>query len=118
MAETSKELSGLRKAAVLAVVLGPEKAAEAIARCELEEPEVERLAAEVARMKGVDEGLRRSVVQEFAKLSAGGEALEGLEAAHDLLRHTLGSKKADQGMSRGRQKRSGRPFGAPAALAR
>jgi len=109
-AETSKDLSGLRKAAVLAVVLGPEKAAEAIARCELEEPEVERLAAEVARMKGVDEGLRRSVVQEFAKLSAGGEAVEGLEAAHDLLRHALGPKKADQVMSRVRQKRPARPF--------
>ena len=116
MAETSKDLSGLRKAAVLAVVLGPEKAAEAIARCELEEPEVERLAAEVARMKGVDEGLRRSVVQEFAKLSAGGEAVEGLEAAHDLLRHTLGSKKADQVMSRVRQKRSARPFSSLAHL--
>ncbi len=116
MAETSKDLSGLRKAAVLAVVLGPEKAAEAIARCELEEPEVERLAAEVARMKGVDEGLRRTVVQEFAKLSAGGEAVEGLEAAHDLLRHTLGSKKADQVMSRVRQKRSARPFSSLAHL--
>ena len=115
-AETSKDLSGLRKAAVLAVVLGPEKAAEAIARCELEEPEVERLAAEVARMKGVDEGLRRSVVQEFAKLSAGGEAVEGLEAAHDLLRHALGSKKADQVMSRVRQKRSARPFSSLAHL--
>ena len=122
MAETSKNLSGLRKAAVLAVVLGPEKAAEAIARCELEEPEVERLAAEVARMRGVDEGLRRSVVQEFAKLSAGGGAgtpvgaAAGLEAAHDLLRHTLGSKKADQVMSRVRQKRSARPFSSLAHL--
>jgi len=115
-AETSKDLSGLRKAAVLAVVLGPEKAAEAIARCELEEPEVERLAAEVARIKGVDEGLRRSVMQEFAKLSAGGEAVEGLEAAHDLLRHALGSKKADQVMSRVRQKRSARPFSSLAHL--
>ena len=116
MAETSKDLSGLRKAAVLAVVLGPEKAAEAIAHCELEEPEVERLAAEVARIKGVDEGLRRTVVQEFAKLSAGGEAVEGLDAAHDLLRHALGSKKADQVMSRLSQKRSARPFASLAHL--
>jgi flagellar motor switch protein FliG len=108
--ETARDLSGLRKAAVLAVMLGPEKAAEAIAQGELEEHDVERLAAEVARLRGVDEVTRRAVAQEFGKLASSGEGVDGIEAAHDLLRHALGSKKADQVIARVRQRRPGRPF--------
>ena len=109
---TSQELSGLQKAAIVTVMLGPEQAAEAIVRCGLEEPEVERLAAEVARLKGVDEETRRAVLEEFAQLvAAGGEGMEGTAAAHELLRRALGAKKAEQAISRVRQRRRpGRPF--------
>ncbi len=108
--DTARELSGLRKAAVLAVMLGPEKAAEAIARGELQEYEVERLAAEVARLQGVDEATRRMVVQEFGRLTSTDSGVRGIEAAHELLRHALGAKKADQIIAQVRQKRPGRPF--------
>ncbi len=109
-AETARELSGLRKAAVLAVMLGPEKAAEAIARGELQEYEVERLAAEVARLQGVDENTRRTVVQEFGRLAALDGGVRGIDAAHELLRRALGAKKADQIIAQVKQKRPGRPF--------
>jgi flagellar motor switch protein FliG len=108
---STKEMSGLRKAAILTLMLGAEKSADAIARLELEEGDVERLAAEVARLKSVDAAARQAVADEFAKLAAAmGEGLEGMEAAHEILRHALGSKRADQVMARVRESRSTRPF--------
>lgn len=110
-AEIGKELSGLRKAAVLTLILGPEKAAEAIAKCELEESEVERLAAEVARLKGVDGPTRQAVVQEFARAAAGGGGgAEGMQAAHEILRSALGPERADQIIARVRESCAARPF--------
>ena len=96
---------------MLTLLLGPEKAAEAIAQCELEEPEVEKLAAEVARLKGVDAEVRRAVREEFARLAAAGDAeVEGLAAAQELLSRALGVQKAEQILTRVRGRKSARPF--------
>jgi len=115
--ETQSEMSGLRKAAVLTMMLGPEKAAEAVARCGLGESEVARLAAELARIGQMDDGTRQAVVEEFTHLAGGqGPGLGGLATARELLRRTLGPEKAEEIIVQVRPRRAGRPFSSLAEL--
>ncbi len=115
--ESGEELTGLRKAAVLAVMLGPEKAAEAISHSKLGQPEIERLAGEVARLEGVDEATQQAVAEEFRQLAAAGESQpQGVAAAEELLRRALGPEKAAEVMPWVRPRRSGRPFASLAQL--
>jgi flagellar motor switch protein FliG len=109
--DAERALSGLRKAAVLTVMLGPEKAAEAIEKSDLEESQVERLAGEVARLDRVDEEVRRAVSRDL-EAAAAAEASEvaGMAAAEELLRRALGSEKAAEIIPWVRPRRSARPF--------
>ncbi len=108
---TEREMNGLRKAAALAVMLGPEKAAEAIEKGGLDESQVERLAGEVARLDGLDDETRRAVGADLEAERAGGDAGGGVAAAEELLRRTLGEEKAARVMPWVRPRRSARPFG-------
>ncbi|UCC67348.1 MAG: hypothetical protein JSV79_09455 [Armatimonadota bacterium] len=106
-----RELSGLRKAAVLAVMLGPEQAAEAIEQSGLDESQVERLAAEMARLEMVDEETRRAVGKDFeATAEAAASEEGGMAAAEELLRRSLGSEKAAEIIPWVRPRRWARPF--------
>lgn len=117
MAEgTAGELSGLRKAAVLTLMLGPEAAAQVVEKSGLEDTQVERLAAEVARLEGVDEETRRSVGREFERTAAEGASTGGVAAAEELLRRALGEEKAAEIMPSVRPRRSARPFGSLAQV--
>lgn len=109
--DVERGMSGVRKAAVLTLMLGPEKAAEAIEKSDLEESQVERLAAEVARLDRVDEEMRRAVGREM-EAAAAAEASEvaGVAAAEELLRRALGSEKAAEIIPWVRPRRSARPF--------
>ena len=109
--DAGSALSGLRKAAVLTVMLGPEKAAEAIEKSDLEESQVERLAGEVARLERVDEEMRQAVARDL-EAAAAAEASEvaGMAAAEELLRRALGSEKAAEIIPWVRPRRSARPF--------
>ncbi len=117
MAEgATEELSGLRKAAVLTLMLGPEAAAQVVEKSGLEEAQVERLAAELARLEGVDEETRRSVGREFERTAAEGASSGGVAAAEDLLRRALGAEKAAEIIPWVRPRRSARPFGSLAQV--
>lgn len=109
--DTRREMSRLRKAAVLTLMLGPMKAAEAIEKSGLEESQVERLAAEVARLERVDEEMRQAVSRDMeAAATAAASEAGGVAAAEQLLRQTLGSEKAAEIMPWVRPRRTARPF--------
>jgi flagellar motor switch protein FliG len=94
------ELTGLRKAAILIVQLGQEKAARILA--ELKEGELEELVAEVARLSSVDSEVVDLVFEEFQDLIAARRyvAQGGLSYARELLEGGLGVERARDIMAR------------------
>jgi len=94
------EVSGLRKAAILLVQLGQEKAARVLA--EMREGELEELVAEVARLGSVDSSLVDSVFEEFHDLHEARQyvAQGGLNYARELLEGGLGADRARDIMAR------------------
>lgn len=93
-------LSGLRKAAILLVQLGRERAAKVLAM--LPEPMVEDLTAEIVRLRDVSAGDATAVLSEAhstlntADLAGRG----GLDLAKSLLADSLGTERADEIMER------------------
>jgi len=101
MADTAAQLSGTRKAALLLISLGHDRAAKILQA--LNEEEVERVMAEIANIGPVDEPVVNYVMKEFvthahrqARVPQG-----GVEVAKGLLSEALGSTaKAEAVMSR------------------
>lgn len=98
--EVPIELTGLRKAAILLVQLGQEKAARILA--EMREAELEELVAEVARLSSVDSAVVDAVFEEFRDLLAARRyvAQGGLSYAKELLEGGLGVDRARDIMAR------------------
>lgn len=94
------EITGLRKAAILLVQLGQEKAARILA--EMREGELEELVAEVARLGSVDSSLVDAVFEEFRDLHEARRyvAQGGINYARDLLEGGLGVERARDIMAR------------------
>jgi flagellar motor switch protein FliG len=89
-------LNGRKKAAVLLVTLGPERAADVFRH--LRDEEIESLSLEMAKLHRVDpvttEGVLEEMVatvQAYESLSAG-----GVEYARDVLERALGRDRADE----------------------
>ena len=88
-------MSPRRKAAVLVLALGLEEAAGVVA--ELSELELEELSTEIARLGAVPPEVSAAVMAEFSGLmfdDAG--ARGGMQAAHDLLRASVGFERAGE----------------------
>jgi flagellar motor switch protein FliG len=94
------ELSGLRKAAILLVQLGQERAAAVMSR--LPEPMVEELTAEIMRLRDIGIGDADSVIGEVHAAVTSSEVAGrgGLDLARALLTSSLGSDRADEIMER------------------
>lgn len=88
------DLPGLRKAAILLVQLGQERAGRILA--ELREPELEVLVAEVARLSAVDSTLVDYVFEEFRDMFTAHRYVTqgGLTYARELLERGLGPERA------------------------
>ena len=94
-------LSGARKAALLLVAVGQERAARIIQA--LNEQEVERVMVEIANLGPVEESLVNQVMKEFIAQAQGQVRIAqgGVEVAKGLLSEALGSTaKAEAVMSR------------------
>jgi flagellar motor switch protein FliG len=97
---TAGSISGLRKAAILLVQLGRDRAARVLAK--LPETIVEELTAEIVRLQSVSSAEAGVVLLEthgelFSDERAG---RGGLDLAKDLLAQSLGSERADEIMER------------------
>lgn len=96
MMRVAGKLTGRRKAAILLVTLGPEKAARVLKN--LEESEVEALTIEVANLGKVSNEERKAVLEEFQSLTKAREMIMtgGIEYAKEMLIKAFGPEKAMQ----------------------
>ncbi|MCD6267626.1 MAG: flagellar motor switch protein FliG [Thermotogaceae bacterium] len=89
-----KELTGRRKAAILLVILGPDKAAQVLKH--LDDETVEQLTIEIANVGSISDEERRTVLQEFQNIMRAKEMIAkgGLEYAKEVLERAFGPEKA------------------------
>jgi flagellar motor switch protein FliG len=94
------QLSGVRKAALLFAQLSKEEAAKLLP--ELRPRELERLTAELVKLRGVDVSLVDDVLTEFHSLMRAGQAYGsgGEEFAREMLVAALGEGRAEEVLSR------------------
>lgn len=89
-----KQLTGRRKAAVLLVMLGPEKAASVLKH--LDESDVEQLTIEIANIGKVTDEEKKQVLSEFQEIARAREMITqgGIEYAKEILQKAFGPEKA------------------------
>jgi flagellar motor switch protein FliG len=87
---------GVRKAAVLLIQLGRERAAKVLA--DLSDSEVEAVSAEIARLESISPQEGESVLEEFRDtlIARGHIAQGGLGLARQLLEESLGGERASE----------------------
>ncbi len=105
---TMETLGGLRKAATLLIALGPEAAADVLRG--LPERDVERLTAEISRVREVpDAVLAQAVIEGYRLTRFAAEGRSGGPTyARSLLAEVVGRDRADALLSR--QRAGGRPI--------
>ncbi len=89
-----EEMSGLEKAAVLLISLGPEKSVNVFKH--LKEDEIEQLTLEIANTRSVSAAKKESVLDEFYEVCLAQQYIAegGISYAKELLEMALGSDKA------------------------
>ena len=97
---TTMTAAGLRKAAVLLIQLGRDKAAALLSH--LTEAEVEAVSAEIAHLGTLSSTEAQSVLSEFSTLmtTRANIAQGGLSFAQDLLQESLGAERAAEIINR------------------
>jgi len=87
-------LTGRKKAAILLIALGKEKASEIYKH--LNEDEIEQLTLEIANLSRFDAEMKNQVMEEFYQLCLAQNYISegGIEYAREILERALGSQKA------------------------
>lgn len=103
-------LTGLKKAAIFLIALGPEHAAQVFKH--LGEEDIERLTYEIANMPHIDPTLIEDVLQEFDHMAIAQEYINlgGLDYARDVLIKAVGSQRAAEIIQRLTETMQVRPF--------
>ena len=109
MAKT-EEISGVQKAAILLISLGPEKSANVFKH--LKEDEIESLTLEIANTRSVPPDLKESVLEEFYEVCLAQQYIAegGIGYAKELLDKALGEEKAKDVIGRLTASLQVRPF--------
>jgi flagellar motor switch protein FliG len=94
--EKNAELSGVQKAAVLLVALGPEKSATVFKH--LKEDEIEQLTLEIANTRSIPQSVKDDVMDEFYEVCLAQQYIAegGIGYAKELLEKALGEEKAKE----------------------
>jgi flagellar motor switch protein FliG len=89
-----QQLKGRKKAAVLLVALGPERASEVFKHLHFDE--IESLSLEMAKLQHIDPTVTTKVMEELAATVAAYESLAagGVDYARDVLERAIGSERA------------------------
>ncbi|MBD3419920.1 MAG: flagellar motor switch protein FliG [Chitinivibrionales bacterium] len=89
-------LSGPKKAAIVMVALGSEASSKIFKN--LDEPEVEILSTEIARIDNISADVREAVLEEFHSLAMAQQYLAqgGIDYAREILESALGPRKAKE----------------------
>jgi flagellar motor switch protein FliG len=90
----NQRLTGRKKAAVLLVALGPDRASEVFKH--LHYDEIESLSLEMAKMQQIEPGVTGRVLEELAATVQAYESLAagGVDYARDVLERAIGSERA------------------------
>ena len=88
------DLSGVQKAAVLLISLGPEKSADIFKH--LKEEEIEELTLEIANTRSISPEVKDEVIDEFYQVCLAQQYIAegGIGYAKELLEKALGDDKA------------------------
>lgn len=91
-----EELSGVQKAAILFITLGPEASADIIKK--LPEREIQKITFEIANINSVKSEERQEILNEFIEMNKAKDYLieGGIEYARTLLSKALGSQRASE----------------------
>ena len=94
MARTEEKITGLQKAAILLIALGPERSALIFKH--LKEEEIEELTLEIANTRSVTPQLKEDVIEEFYQVCLAQQYIAegGIGYAKELLEKALGSDRA------------------------
>ncbi|MBO6111469.1 MAG: flagellar motor switch protein FliG [Lachnospiraceae bacterium] len=97
---TTDGLSGIQKAAILLIALGPEKSSKIFKH--LKEDEIEELTLEIANTRSVTPQIKEAVVNEFYQICLAQQYIAegGIGYAKELLEQALGEEKATDVISR------------------
>ena len=90
----SDEITGVQKAAILLIALGPEKSANVFKH--LKEDEIEQLTLEIANTRSISPSMKDSVLDEFYEVCLAQQYIAegGIAYAKDLLEKSLGAERA------------------------
>ena len=94
MARTEEKITGLQKAAILLIALGPERSALIFKH--LKEEEIEELTLEIANTRSVTPQLKEEVIEEFYQVCLAQQYIAegGIGYVKELLEKALGSDRA------------------------
>ena len=106
----NEELTGVQKAAVLLIALGPEKSADIFKH--LKEDEIEELTLEIANTRSVSPQVKEKVLNEFYQVCLAQQYIAegGIAYAKELLDKALGGEKAQEVISKLTSSLQVRPF--------
>lgn len=92
----SDKLSGIQKAAILFITLGPDASSGIIKK--LPEKDIQKITYEIANITSVKSEQRQSILDEFMEMNKAKDFLleGGLEYARNLLSKALGSQRAKE----------------------
>ena len=110
MAASTEELSGVQKAAILLITLGPEKSADIFKH--LKEEEIEELTLEIANTRSISADVKESVINEFYQVCLAQQYIAegGIGYAKELLQKALGDDRADEVITKLTASLQVRPF--------
>ena len=110
MTEKTSEMTGVQKAAVLLITLGPEKSSEIFKH--LKEDEIEELTLEIANTRSVAPDIKEEVINEFYQICLAQQYIAegGIGYAKELLEKSLGTDKAADVITRLTASLQVRPF--------
>ncbi len=94
------EMSGIQKAAILLIALGPEKSAKIFKH--LKDEEIEELTLEIANTRSVTPQVKEEVINEFYQICLAQQYIAegGIGYAKELLEQSFGEEKASDVISR------------------
>ena len=90
----SEEISGIQKAAILLIALGPDKSSSVFKH--LKEDEIEQITLEIANTRSVSPAVKDKVMDEFYEVCLAQQYIAegGIGYAKDLLEKALGAERA------------------------
>lgn len=107
---TAEKVTGLQKAAMLLIVLGPEKSSKIFKY--LKEEEIEQLTLEIANIRSVSPQIKEEIINEFYEICLAQQYIAegGINYAKQLLDEALGTDKSNEIINRLTSALQVRPF--------